>query len=194
MGRRGPKRQEGKREKDGRISRKKADIMTRVNGHLAIEEREALRPGVEARHRVHHVIPKDCRDPKAGSFVGRMVLAGALADRQYEASKQYLAAYEAMSIACAAPRQPGAVNLNATKGTSNHEDIERSRRAMATWRGAQLAVQERQNELRGQGALIAALNSCVIEDRDFPHMLEWLRQALDALADHFQIGDKRRAA
>ena len=194
MGKRGPARQAGRRDASGHHSRKKADITKRLAGNLDLTERDALRVGVEARHRVFGALPEQCRDQRLGSFVGRLSMAGELTDGQYEAAMQYLGVYHAMAAAVDAPRQPGAVNLNATKGAANYEDIERSRRAMAAWRAAQDAVQRRQNELRGQGALIAALRSCVIEDREFPHMVEWLRQALIALATHFQIGDKRRNA
>jgi hypothetical protein len=194
MGKRGPRRQDGKRETNGRLSRRAADIMKKLATNLDFEEREALRPGVEARHRLFGIPPADCRDQMGGSFVGRLALAGELTDRQYEAAKAYLESYLAMAAAAGSPRQPGAVNLNATKGLPGPENVERSRRAMQEWEAATKAVQTRQNEIRRLGALIAALRSCVIEDQQLPHMVPWLIYGLDALADHYRIGDRRKDA
>lgn len=193
MGRRGPKRQEGRREANGRLSRKKVDVTRKLNGDLDRAEREALRVGVEARLALYGIAPGRLRDVRAECYVGRLAMAGTLTDRQFEAAAEYLRAYHAMTIAIGS-RQPGAVNLNPTRGLPGPENIEESVHALAKWDAARKAIQARQNQIRGQGALIAALQYCVIEDRQLQHLVEWLRIALDALADHFQIGDKRKAA
>jgi len=195
MGKRGPKPSTGNREKNGRLSRRKPDITTRLNGSLDQDEREALRTGVEARHRLHGIKPELCRDTKAGSFVGRLAMSGEITSQQYEAAKVYLEHYQDMAIAVASPKQPGAVNLNATRGAAiGHENVARSQMAMANWRAATAALQDRQNELRGAGALIAALQYCVIEDREFHHLTGWLREGLNALARHYRIGERAKVA
>lgn len=191
MGKRGPRRQEGRREANGRLSRKKVDITRKLNGDLDKVERETLRVGIEARHELFGIASSRLRDVRAESYVGRLAMDGALVERQFEAAMEYLGAYHAMTMAVGS-RQPGAVNLNRTRGLPGPENVTESIRALARWDGARKAIQARQNEMRAQGALIAALQYCVIEDRQLPHLVEWLKIALDALADHFQIGDKRR--
>ena len=193
MGKRGPKPQTGKREANGRLSRKAVDVTTKLNGALDAEERDALRTGVEARHRLHNLKPEHLRDTDAGSFVGRLRITGEITMQQCEAAKEYLRVYEAMQVAVGGPKQAGAVDLNATRGMPVPEKVDQSIKAMADWKAAIRAVQDRQDELRGGGALIAALDYCVLRDGEHPHMVGWLREGLNALARHFKIGDKHRA-
>lgn len=192
--RRGPKPKAGKREANGRLSRKKPDIMNRLLGEHDKEERETMRTGIEARNRHYGFDAKTAKDQLAGSFVGRLAISGEISTQQLEAALRYCEVYREMQIAIGGPRASGAVNLNATKGMPGPENVERSAKAMAGWRSAVDAVQDRQNELRGGGALIAALDNCVLRDEVHPHMVGWLREGLNALSRHFQIGDKRRAA
>lgn len=190
MGRRGPKPQEGKREPNGRKSRKPMDVTKHLNDRLDAEEREALRTGVEARHRMHGIKPSQLRDTDAGTFVGRLRITGEITFQQCEAAKEYCRVYEEMQAAVGGPKPSGAVNLNATKGLPGPENVTRSMEAMQAWEAALKAVQTKQDELRGNGALIAALSYCVLRDEAHPHMIGWLREGLNALARHFKIGDK----
>ncbi|GEM_PF-2000829 len=194
MGKRGPKPKSGNREANGRLSRKKPDIMKRLVGEHDKEEREAMRTGIEARHKHYGYDAKTAKDQRAGSFIGRLAMSGEITAQQHEAALRYLEVYTEMQIAVGGPKPSGAVNLNATKGLPGPENVERSTKALAGWRAAEKAVQERQNELRGQGAIYAALDYCVIRDQEQIHMLGWLREGLNALARHFRIGDKRKAA
>ena len=194
MARRGPKPAAGQREANGRLSRKKVDVAGRLNGRLDKEERETLRIGAEARYRLHGLPPEMCRDQRAGSFVGRLAMSGEISAQQYEAAKMYGEVYHAMQLAVGGPKPSGAVNLNATKGLPGPENVDRARKALADWRASLEAVQERQNEVRSGGALIAALDYCVLRDETHPHMVGWLRDALNALARHYRIGDKFKAA
>lgn len=192
MGKRGPRPASGKREANGRKSRRPVDITTRLNTHLEAAERETLRTGVEARHRLYDIPPQHLRDTDAGTAVGRLRLAGEITMQQCQAAIAYCEVYEAMQAAIGGPRSPGAVNLNATKGMPGAENVNKSIQARQAWEDALKAVQARQNAIRGGGALIASLDYCVLRDGDHPHMLGWLREALDALAEHFKIGDKRK--
>lgn len=194
MGKRGPKPQIGNREASGRLSRKKTDIMKRLIGEHDKEERETLRTGIEARNRHYGMDAKTAKDQMAGTFVGRLAMSGEISAQQYEAATRYSEVYYGMQVAVGGPKPSGAVNLNATKGLPGPENVERSQKAMQDWRSAEKAIQDRQNELRGQGAIYAALDYCVIRDEEQLHMLGWLREGLNALARHFQIGDKRKAA
>ena len=188
MGKRGPKRQDGAREANGRLSRKAPDVMDRINKHLGREEKDILRTGVEARVRLFGIDPRHSRDQMLGSFVGRLCLSKELTLVQYDAALAYLGDWQANSIAVQAPRQPAATNLNAVRGASGaDENVDATRHAMERYRAARAAVQERQNELRGAGALFAALDHLVVDDRDFYHMVGWLREALNALVRHYKL-------
>ena len=195
MGKRGPKKRDGNREASGRLSRKPIDVMRRVNGDLEAGERETLRPGVEARIRLHGLAPEVSRDQRAGSFAGRLCMGGELTQRQYEAAILYLEDHRNNLMAIRAPRDPSGVDLNRVQGGSGDaENVDFYRRATTRWRGALSAVQDRQNELRGGGALIAALDACLIRDAECHHMVGWLREALNALARHYGVGEGVKAA
>ncbi|MFC3704491.1 hypothetical protein ACFOOL_06960 [Devosia honganensis] len=194
MARRGPKPKQGAREANGRLSRKKPDIMKRLVGMHDKAEREAMRPGIEARHRHYGLDPRIGKDQMAGSFVGRLAMSGEITQQQYEAAVRYCEVYQEMQATVGGPKPSGAVNLNATRGMPAPENVERSKKALADWRAAVAVVQERQNEVRAGGALIAALDYCVLRDESHTHMVGWMREGLNALARHFKIGDKRKAA
>ncbi len=194
MGRRGPKPKDGKRMANGRLSRKPADVTKMLNGQREAEERETLRTGVEARHRIYGVEPKDLLDPDAGSFVGRLRLTGEISRVQCDAADEYRRVYEAMQHAVAGPKPSGAVDLNATKGLPSPENVEKSFQAVLAWRRATKALQARQDELHGGGSLIAALDYCVLRDEPHHHMVGWLREGLNALARHFQLVGNSKAA
>lgn len=193
MARRGPKPQLGKREANGRLSRKAVDVTKHLNDQLGSDEREALRTGVEARHRMYGIKPENLRDTDAGSFVGRLRISGEITMQQCEAAKEYLRVYEGMQAAIDGPKPSGAVNLNATRGMPGAENVPRSIKARQDWEAALKALQGRQDELGGNGALIAALDYCVLRDGEHHHMVGWLREGLNALARHFKIGDKHKA-
>lgn len=195
MGKRGTKLKAGARLANGRLSRKKADVMDRVNGAIEREERETLRPGIEARIRVHGIAPEVSRDQRAGSFVGRLCMSKELSMRQYEAAMRFLEDHRNNAMAIRAPRDPSGVDLNRVHGNSlAEENVEFVRRATKRWREACTAVQERQNEMRGHGAIYAALYACVIRDTEAHHMVGWLREGLNALAKHYGFVDKAKAA
>lgn len=130
MGRRGPKPQPGKRMSNGRLSRKPDDLMQRVNGTLEAVDRENLRPGIEARMRLHGVAPEVSRDQRVGSFAGRLCMGGEIDIRQYEAAQIYLEDHRNNLMAIRAPRDPSGVDLNRVQGGSGDaENVEFYRRA-----------------------------------------------------------------
>lgn len=195
MGKRGPKLKDGKRMANGRLSRKPADVMKRMANALDADERETLRPGIEARIRMHGVRPEDSRDQRAGSFVGRLCMGGEVSVAQYDAALTFVEDHRNNLIAIHAPREPSGVDLNRVQGGSaGAENVEFYRRATTRWRDAVGAVQERQNELRGAGALYAAIETCVLQDVEAHHMIGWLREGLNALVRHYGLVDKARAA
>lgn len=193
---RGRKRISGvKREPNGKISRRKEDVTARFARELDQAERDTLRPGLEARVKIHGIKPEDSRSQMAGSFVGRLCIGGELSVAQYDAAMTFLEDQRNNAIAIQAPRDPSAMDLNRVQGGSvGVENVDFYRRATTRWRNAVAAVQERQNELRGQGAIYAALEVCVIRDVQAVHMIGWLREGLNALVRHYGVGDKVKAA
>lgn len=194
VGKRGPKKNTNVvREGNGRASRKKPDVMAALNRQFDADQRNTMRTAIEARHRVHGTGIELSVDQMAGSFVGRLCLSGQLTERQHEAARTYLSNWQDMSIAINGPRGMGAVNLNATRGESGIENVVFSTEAVANWRVVCAVLQAGQDTARNCASLKAALDYCVLRDQDHPHMVPWLRIALDTLADHYRIGDKRKA-
>lgn len=195
MGKRGPKRTAGKREPNGQISRRQEAAAARAIDRDDKQERETLAVGVAARKRVHGVDITDAQDQRAGSVVGRWNMIGIITDVQYQAALRWQADALRYSIAMRSPRQPGAVDLNATKGGSgDFENVRASHRAYDDHEQAIRAVQEHQNRLRGGGALYAALYYVLQRDLDAQHMRADLIMALSTLARHYGLETSRAAA
>lgn len=192
MARAGRKRKEGvKREANGRASRRKVDVLDRV----ALEDRETLRPALEARVRIHGIAPEHSRDQMAGSFVGRLCMGKQISVAQYDAAMLFLQSHRDNTIAIQAPKDMTGVDLNRVQGGGlGSENTAFYRQATTRWRAAVAAVQGRQNELRSAGALYAALQYCVLEDKELHHLAGWLREGLNALVRHYGLGDRARVA
>jgi hypothetical protein len=184
MAKRGPKRKEGlPREPNGR--------QVRNQEHIS---------GVELRIRVFGLSPSDAMDQKAGSFVGRLRIAGqnkrpeGIDEREYNAALRYFELYNMNLRAIGAE---GAIHERG-EGPSIAADEDEQAKAVANikarWKAAQAAVQAKQNECREN--LFAALEYCVIRDCSFVNMVGTLRLALNALATHFEGNRKaqQRAA
>ena len=188
------------REPNGRLSRKIEDVRNRQYAKLDREESDNLSVAVAVREVKWGLSPKDSRDQKAGSYIGRLCISGEVSKAQYEAAMYWLEDSENYSRAMSAPRQPGAIDLNATKGTTNYENVDWVRRVKARYcgedgkGGALGAIQAAQNELRGRGALIAALYEIVLRDHEIYHLVGDCRTALNALVRYYGIGTKERKA
>lgn len=145
--------------------------------------------GLAARERVHRLPKGKSRDQLAGSFCGRLRLTGELSEAQYQASVIYLEECHNNSIVCASPRQPGAVNLNAVRGSGAlvPENVSWAHRCVEHYRDSKRAVQEKQNELRGMANLFGALSVCVLQDHEVMNLVGDLRYALSALARHYRL-------
>lgn len=193
------KKKAGKREPNGRLSRRKKDVASRFLDTLSLDERDAIGVGVAARIRLHGVKPEHSRDQMAGSYLGRLRMEQQITASQYEAGIAYLSDMEAYRIAIRAPRQPGAVDLNATHGNSvSVESVDFVQRAITKMDGPidangrrhggiRGAIQEKQNDVRGIANLWAALSLIVLEDRPLPNLVGDLRYALNALAKHYGL-------
>lgn len=193
MGKRGPKKQEGKREAGGRLSRKPIEKQARDIAKVAADEWEAMNTALMARWRVHHVPMEKLRDQMAGSYIGRLCLSGELSQQQYDAAQAYLSDRRDYHMAIDAPKQMGAVDLNAVHGRNHHENVGRSQQAVARFMAAEAAVQNAQNVIGLRGNLYAAIALCVVSEVDLHHMVGDLRLALNALARHYGLGNRRAA-
>jgi len=163
-----------------------------------------------ARWRVHHVPMEKLRDQMAGSYIGRLCLSHLSAGgdelvgitlTQYDAAQAYMADLRAYHVAIDAPKQMGAIDLNAVHGRSHHENVKRSEQAIVRFLGANKdgsggatgAIRDAQMVVGNRGNLYAAMELCVIKDVDLHHMVGDVRLALNALARHYGLGNRRAA-
>lgn len=186
MAKAGRKRKSGvKREANGRPQRLSAEGAAD----------EAMSVAMGYRERVLGVKPSDLKNQMAESFVGRLCIGKELSRVQYDAAVIFLADHRNMAAAIQAPRDPSGLDFNRVHGAGlTEENVEQYQRARRRWKEAVDAIQERQNELRGAGALYAALETCVLRDAQAVHMVGWLREGLNALVRHYGIGERVRAA
>jgi hypothetical protein len=190
----GRKRKPGIREPNGKLSRRVNEVTRRHYEQLEREEVENMSVGIAVRELRYGVGKEASRDQLLGSFTGRLCSGGQLSRQQYAAAEAYLEAWHNMSRAVRGPRAPGAIDLNATKGGSgDYENVAQAQKAMADWKAASKAIQERQNELRGVGTLNAALYHIVLMDHEFYHLIPSAREALNALARHYRLEGRKAA-
>ena len=184
MAKRGRKPKEGPRHPGGQLCQKKANL-----------------EGIELRAKVFGLSIADARDQKAGSFVGRLRIAGqnkraeGISEAQYDAALRYL---ELRNLALKRIGSEAAIYERGDMTGAASDEADQARRAeaiKARWEAALAAVQAKQNECRGSN-LAAALDYCVVRDESHVHMIGDLRLALNALADHFTGNRKaqKRAA
>jgi hypothetical protein len=195
MTRRGPKRKAGKREPNGKLSRKIEDKAERQNDGLDREQRDVLSVGLSARERIWGVKPQHSRDQKAGSAIGRYCLQGQITQAQYDAAMQFLESYHRHLRAIDAPQpHPGAIDLNAVRG---RPVLVENLALLAKWEqdyaGAILAIREKQNEIRLQGNLYGSLYTMLVKDVMLDTLLGDVRTACNALAKHYKLLERQAA-
>jgi len=192
----GQKRKSGKREPNGRLSRKTADVQVRDRAEVAAVDWDTMGTALLARHRVHKVDPMNLKDQKAGTAIGRYCLQGVVSQAQYDAAMAYLEERESYLQSIQAPRQPGAVDLNATRGQSvAAENVARAQRLSAAVEATDDAIMAKQIEIGNTGNLFGALNAVLVMDVQLDHLLGDLRTALNALVKRYRMtGDQTSTA
>lgn len=193
MGKAGPKPQPGKREPNGRLSREMVEKESRTKARIDTEEWDAMYVALSARWRVHGIPLKEVRNQMAGSFIGRLCLNGELTRLQWDAAQTWLEQRQAYHHAIAAPREVGAIDINAVHGRGGAENEARSIKAVKDWDKMEKAVRECQSQIGNRGNLFAALDLCVARDNFLPHMVGDLRTALNAIARHCKLGAREAA-
>jgi hypothetical protein len=133
------------------------------------------------------------RDQMAGSYIGRLCLCGEITHQQFDAAQAYLADRRDYHMAIDAPKQMGAVDLNAVHGRNHGENVKRSQQSVAKFKAAEAAIRNAQTNLGNMGNLYAAVSLCIINDGELRHMVGDVRLVLNALARHYGL-DSRRAA
>lgn len=182
------KKKPGTREPNGRLSRKPADRKVRDAAEVAANEWDTMGVGLMARWRVHHVDPRSLKDQMAGSAVGRFCLKGQISRQQYDAAMSYLEEREDYMRCIQTPRQPGAVDLNATKGQSvRGENVARYQQIVAARKVSQDAIQAKQFEVGNMGNLFGAIDAVLIRDVELDHLVGDLRSALNALVKRYRM-------
>lgn len=177
----GRKRKLAARTKSGRLSRAGA-----VDANIE---------PILTRMRLFGLTEADARDQKAASFIGRLNLQKIISAPQYDAAVEYLRVYGAYKRAIKAPDA-----LRSSDGVGgDHGDTESYERwcktVVAKHTAAIDAVRSEQNILRNRGFnLYAALDYIVGRDQEMWHMVPDCRIALNALAHHFGLVGKGRAA
>ena len=191
----GRKRKPGNREPNGRLSRKSEDRKVRDKAEVAATDWDTMGTALMARWRVHKVDPASLRDQMAGCAVGRFCLQGHITRGQYDAAMSYLEEREDWLRCIQAPRQPGAVDLNATKGQSvNAENVTRYRTIMAAREVTEKAIMAKQIEIGNMGNLNGALYAVLVQDVQLEHLLGDLRTALNALVRRYGLTGNSKAA
>lgn len=202
MGRRGRKRNNVKREPNGRASRHASDVLARLSGIADKEQIETMSVAMEARQRVYGIgpeflasLPKRTtldqvlRDQLAGTAIGRYCLCGVVTRSQYDAAMKWQEdrAEYLRAVAPAQGSEPRALNPNAVHGSSNYENIGAVRKAVDDYREAAKAVMAKQIEVGQFGNLNGALDAIIVRDQQLEHLVGDLRIALNALVKHYGL-------
>jgi len=191
MGKRGGrKRRIGKRETNGKLSRRIEDKQAR----RSIDEQSAMQVAKEARQRVFGVSEADSATELAGSVCGRLLLQGSISREQLDAAIAYQETYAAFQRAIDAPAPPRAVNIGGfSSGAPRDMSPDQCEKFKARWKAAKSVLTELDIAQRGTSVTYAACDYIVLNDRFLPHLFGDLRLGLNALARHYGLVARRAA-
>lgn len=187
----GRRRKPGKREPNGKLSRKSADAASRRKVAWDQLAKDNVSVALEARQRLFKLSEDDARSQHAGTFIGRLCIGKVISRTQYEALCAWEESARANATVIAGPMSDAAFDPNRVSGRAGDGDDAYQSRVRAKHLKAEAAVQNRQNELRSNATLFAALYECVQRDREVRHLVGDLIDAADALARHYGLGPGR---
>lgn len=181
---RGRKRKQGKREPNGKLSRRKDDKQAR----RTIDEQASMQVAREARQRVFGVSAEDSATELAGTVCGRLRLIRSITGAQHEAAKAFASTYAAYQRALNSPRPPKAVEIGAATGGGNAIDIspEQHAKALNDWDRVTTLLSRANGYHRG-ATLYAACDYLVLRDELHIHLVPDLHIALDYLVRHYGL-------
>lgn len=167
------------------VRRTKSGAISRAAGAYN-ENAEAI----ALRMRVFGLTEKEARDQKAGTYVGRLCLAGmrnstdGISAAQYDAAVAYQEAHQNFKRAVKSPDA-----LSTSSGGASGPDGAGydtwCQRSVAKWEGIQAAIQTEQGFHENRGAnMWAALDYLLARDQQLPHLIGDLRLALNAIGHH----------
>lgn len=183
MAKTGRKRKTGKREPNGRISRKgEADKIKSV--------------GIQARQRHFGMTEDEAKKPLSTDPVGLLRRCGEIDEHQYQAAVQYEEDVRKYRAAMGLPKGVRAMEVERIDGRALTDEEEQAIKAKAHIKRYNLAcdaVRQAQEAIRNEGNLFGALETIVIRQVNGQwRMIGDLRIALNALVRHY--GLNRRAA
>ncbi|MDB6035996.1 MAG: hypothetical protein JWM16_6334 [Verrucomicrobiales bacterium] len=175
------KRKTGKREPNGKLSRRVVDKQAR----RSIDEQSAMQVAKEARQRQFGVPAEASGTDRAGTVVGRLAMKGTLTTAQLEAAKAFATSYSKYQRALNSPRPPKAVEIGGATGRGDASDIspEQHVKALREWDAAKMCLSEA-NGFHRHATLYVACDYLVIRDELQEHLVGDLKLALNALV-HF---------
>lgn len=192
MSRRGRKRQTGKREPNGRLSRAKACVVERVE----MTEAEAKSVVLAARRR-HVPLPAEYLDlsdggrPNAGTPHGILRLQGALTAEQWAAAEWWIGTRLRYLRAIQAPNQVGETATGEWSG-DEAAYAESCRAARETWGAIRDVLQDASTAARSP--ILAAFDVILLREQwHLDHLVGDLRLGLNAIHREF-LGGRRKAA
>jgi hypothetical protein len=179
----GRKRKPGKREPNGKPSRRKAD----KQAMRTLEEQGTMQVARDARRRVHGVSVSDTGTDLAGSVVGRLYLAGGLTVEQISAANILRDVYASFQRAVDSPRPPRAVAIGEASGPSPRDVSEEAAyQAKSQWKAIERLL-GKVNAVHRGSTIYAACYYVVLSDLDLPHLFPDMRIGLDAIAASYGL-------
>lgn len=174
---------------------KKEGIAREPNGRASRAKDDPAKVATEARIRHYGVPASMARDPRTGSYLGRLAMAGrgeGISQDQYEAATRYLDLYNSYQKAIGSPgahyEAIGGVNASDPEAYTDW-----CIRVKESYNQAQNAIHEAQSEERSEN-LWAGLQYVIIEDQEFSHLLTSTRLVCNALHRHFMLDRKSKSA
>lgn len=167
-----------------RAGRKRKPAVARSKGRIIAAQRERQGDAREvgrAQRIARGAGDADWHDPKHGSVLGRLCLAGHITPAQHEAGARWAIVVQRFAAAWQIPMAtPRAVDLNTVRGRSGAADDP------AAMRRIKLAYEDGFAAMRDAGwGAVRAVTECVTRD-EVPLLLS-LRAGLDALKSHFGL-------
>jgi hypothetical protein len=189
MARGGKKRRTGKREPNGKLSRRIVDKQAR----RSIDEQSTMQVAKEARQRVFGVSEADSATELAGTVCGRLFLAREITQQQLDAAKAFAETYATYQRAMNSPRPPKAVEIGGITGGGALRDIspEQHVKAKERWDAAVKVLVEANHY--HPGSIYAACDYLALRDELHPHMVGDFRVGMNSLARHYGLVARRAA-